>query len=950
MTISPALHLPAIDAITVGAQQCCILSADGEIQSATHNQAQMQLHNKPVLCCYAPYLRQRMPDFSFYALDVLELFSFVHPATFCIPTPYGLCHDLNLPLPQNNEDAVMALTDITRCLLEHIIHDQYSAKAPAKEIAESMGLNGKGWGWTPYIFSALGEEYDPALPISIKPLLNVCKSLPEWEDSPPKPPHSHYPVTPDEAEQRLDDLLHVQTLSSNKKAETRQQQRAFTRHIAQSFNLPQPDESATIVVAEAGTGTGKTLGYLAPASVWADKNDSAVWVSTYTKNLQRQIDSELDRLYPNNNDKARNVAIRKGRENYLCLLNLHDSILALPTSYNPKSAIATGMMVRWVAAAHDGDLSGGQFPGWLSGLLGYNGTLGLADRRGECIYSACDHYKRCYSEHSVRNAKDAKIVIANHALVMIQSAMAGTLDKLPDHYVFDEGHHLFHAADSAFNLRLSAQETRDLRRWLLGGEGGRRGSRSRGLQRRVEDLCEGDEQSSALLADILAAAHQLTAEGWTRRLKNNAPQGPCEAFIHAVMQHVYAREQSNNSPYSLETDLHPVPDSLHPAIKDMQSLLYDLQKPMKKLADSFLERLHNDGRNKEDGQPTLDSATRTRLEAMANALEYRSSAMLQGWLDLLLYMLQPIIPENDPKTQNRVSWMEITRSEGQASDVGVISHWIDPMHAFAQVIEPHLNGMAITSATLSDKEIDDNDNDSENTGIDTQNTQSWDMALRLSGVNYLSKHPQLFSAHSPFEYKNQSKVIIISDVNKMDGQQVASAMQSLFSASGGGGLGLFTAISRLRFIHDKIAAPLEQQGISLYAQHIDAVDTGTLIDMFRFDRNACMLGTDATRDGVDVPGDSLRLLVFDRVPWPRPTLLHKARRDHFGGRSYDEMLTRMKLKQAFGRLIRRADDKGIFVMLDSALPSRLHDAFPPDVEIIKCGLAEACTTIKSCLS
>ena len=62
------------------------------------------------------------------------------------------------------------------------------------------------------------------------------------------------------------------------------------------------------------------------------------------------------------------------------------------------------------------------------------------------------------------------------------------------------------------------------------------------------------------------------------------------------------------------------------------------------------------------------------------------------------------------------------------------------------------------------------------------------------------------------------------------------------------------------------------------------------------------------------------------------------------------MLTRLKLKQAFGRLIRRADDKGVFVMLDSMLPSRLHGAFPPEVEIIKCGIAEASAEIASFLN
>ncbi len=65
----------------------------------------------------------------------------------------------------------------------------------------------------------------------------------------------------------------------------------------------------------------------------------------------------------------------------------------------------------------------------------------------------------------------------------------------------------------------------------------------------------------------------------------------------------------------------------------------------------------------------------------------------------------------------------------------------------------------------------------------------------------------------------------------------------------------------------RLLRPLAEAGLPLYAQHVDPMDTGTLVDMFRAERDACLLGTDAVRDGVDVPGDSLRLIVLDRVPW-----------------------------------------------------------------------------------
>ena len=78
-----------------------------------------------------------------------------------------------------------------------------------------------------------------------------------------------------------------------------------------------------------------------------------------------------------------------------------------------------------------------------------------------------------------------------------------------------------------------------------------------------------------------------------------------------------------------------------------------------------------------------------------------------------------------------------------------------------------------------------------------------------------------------------------------------------------------------------------------------------------------------------MPGELLRLVVMERVPWPRPTVLHAARRMAGGGSAYDDAVVRARLAQAFGRLIRREGDRGTFVILSAAMPSRLLSAFPP---------------------
>ena len=128
-----------------------------------------------------------------------------------------------------------------------------------------------------------------------------------------------HPVSAEEARSRLAELL-------GDKAEARPQQADYAAAVADAFLPREYPDQPQAVLAEAGTGVGKTLGYIAPASLWAEKNQGAVWISTYTRNLQAQIASELDRLYPEPVQKRRRVVVRKGRENFLCLLNYEDAV------------------------------------------------------------------------------------------------------------------------------------------------------------------------------------------------------------------------------------------------------------------------------------------------------------------------------------------------------------------------------------------------------------------------------------------------------------------------------------------------------------------------------------------------------------------------------------------------------------------------------------------------
>ena len=918
----PAVRLPGAPLLLAGIGRAVWVEPDGEVLTLKAAEAVQRAQQTPPMLCHARATARRLGCDPFPAFDLLELFAFVRPASFCAPTPHGLAQALGASKPADAEGAAIALPGLAQALLAELAargtahnHGLGGGDRDAPGIAWQMAQG--GWLWGPYVVHALGFGEGGAELPRRNLGLRVWERLPEWEERPPRGAPGTRPVPPEDARERLAEFL-------DDDSEPRPQQADYAGAAAAAFAPRDHEGEPQVVLAEAGTGTGKTLGYLAPASLWAERNNAAVWVSTYTRNLQGQVDDELSRLFPEPRERARKVVIRKGRENYLCLLNLADAV----GQARPQDAVALGLMARWTAQTRNGDMVGGDFPGWLSDLFGPLRTLGLADRRGECIYSACPHYKKCFIERSVRSARQAEIVIANHALVLIQAAMGGGDDgQLPTRYVFDEGHHLFDAADSAFAAHLSGLESRELRRWLLGAEGGRRAaSRMRGLQRRLEDLIGDDPQAQEALDETLKAARVLAGEGWRQRVEEGRAEGSMESFLTLAGRQVYARATGQEQGYSLEAPAHPPVDGLLDAAQILAEDLGALAEPLKKLRRLLLARLDAES-------DKLDSDTRRRIEAAAGSLDTRAILPLAAWRAMLKALEDDTPPEF-------CDWFAVERSDGRDIDVGLYRHWVDPSRPFAASLGQAAHGMLITSATLTD------DSGKPANGQEVHDAAHWRAAEARLGINHLVANVARLSLPSPFDYARQTRILIVHDLKRGDLTQLAAAYRALFLASGGGGLGLFTAIARLRAVQRQIAQPLADAGLTLYSQHTDGLDTGTLVDIFRAEEDSCLLGTDAVRDGVDVPGRALRLIAFDRVPWPRPDIIHKARRDVFGGRAYDERLTRLKLRQAYGRLIRRADDRGVFVLLDP-LPSRLLDAFPPEVTAERVGLADAVAAVKS---
>lgn len=883
-----ALPYPALHASHGG---IWIATAE-ETRSIGRGEAVRLAADTPMVLLNAPLIAQRLGYPELSGLDLLELFAFLRPARFMVPTPRGLARTLGLSEPAGDAEVAPFLREAAQAMLA-IAQTDWPEREGAWHAAQSLAR--LRWSWAPAVAQRLARPD--------KAERWLFARLPEWTEQPPRTPPRTIMLEDGEVRDRLARL-------TGRGAEIREGQRRYAEAAAGAFAPRTMRDSPNLVLAEAGTGIGKTLGYLAPASLWAEKAGGAVWVSTFTKALQRQLGHEGERLFADPQVRRQRIVTRKGRENYVCLLNLED---ALQGGFAGRAAILAQLVARWAAYTADGDMVGGDLPGWLPALFRRNGSTALTDRRGECVYAGCPHYRKCFIERAARASADADIVIANHALVMVNAARGRETATRPTRYVFDEGHHLFDAADAMFGVALSGQETIELRRWLTGPESGSRGRR-RGLAARLSDVASYDDAGAQAIAEAVDAARALPSDGWLQRLAEGQPFGAVEHLLAAVRGLTYARDTngSGEAGYGIETELAEPDATLIDAAAPAAAALERLLRPMMALGRRLEAVL-------DEAPDWMDGPARARIEGAIASLGWRAETVA-AWLALIARI-------GGPPAEDFVDWLAVERIEGREIDVGLHRRWLDPSRPFAETVLKPAHGALVTSATLR-------------AGGD------WEVAEARSGAMHLLHPPARFEAPSPFDYAARSEVLIVTDVKRGDTAALASAYARLIVAAQGGTLGLFTAIRRLRAVHARIADRLAREGLPLYAQHVDPIDTGTLVDIFRDDPRASLIGTDALRDGVDVPGHSLRLVVMEGVPWPKPSVLHAARRLAGGGSAYDDRIVRARLAQAFGRLIRRADDAGAFVLLSAAMPSRLLGAFPPGTPVSRLPLDEAVARVE----
>ncbi len=602
---------------------------------------------------------------------------------------------------------------------------------------------------------------------------------------------------------------------------TRQGQREMVRRVSAAVA-----DSHHLLV-QAGTGTGKSLGYLVPTMMHAVTAGERVVVSTATLALQRQI---LTKDAPLAADAVEQVTglrpelrLLKGWQNYLCRHRVGggypedeaDTLFSASqaTTRRVGSAATTGVgeqVVRlreWAGQTSTGDrddlVPGVSDRAWAQ----------VSVSRAECLGSSCPLVDECFPQLARAAAAEADVVVTNHAMLGV--AASGNPNVLPEHSVLvvDEAHEL---AD-----RVRAQGTVAL--------------------------------SAAAVARVAATAR--------------AQAGVLVADLEEAGQH-------------LQLALADLPDGrlAEGVPPGLRAALAALDAAGRQVLTDTREAAKAKGAAEAGGV----ALARTAVADLVEAVERMTSDSVD--------------------TRRDVAWVERPRMGAEPPRLTLA-----PVDVAGSVADTLLADRAavLTSATLS-------------------LGGSFEPMARALGLTLADEPWEGLDVGTPFDYARQGILYTPTHLPR-PGSGISEAaldeVLALTEASRGGMLGLFSS----RRAAEEAAELLRRAtDLTVYAQGDDQLPT--LVEAFAAEEDACLVGTLSLWQGVDVPGRTCRLVIIDRIPFPRPDdPVAQARSEAVeaaGGNGFMSVSAThaaLLLAQGAGRLVRRSEDRGVVAILDPRL-------------------------------
>lgn len=586
-------------------------------------------------------------------------------------------------------------------------------------------------------------------------------------------------------------------------------------------------EQGDVLLAEAGTGTGKTYAYLVPVLL----SGKRTILSTGTRALQDQLfHRDLPRVQQALGVRRR-TALLKGRANYLCRYRLEQ---ALTSPQPPEVLSVLSRLAGWGTRTGDGDLSGFTALGEASPLLRQ-----VTSTVDNCLGSDCPFWSDCFVVQARQRAQAADVVVVNHHLLLADLALKqeGVGEMLPgaEAFVIDEAHQLPELASGFFGVTLGAGALMDL----------------------VHDIAREAQSGAGLSAAV---------------------QGPLDALVDHVAG--VRRALEGLPPRASQWRALGAPgvvDAFEALEAGLETLIQALVSPATASAGlaTCLERARRHGQ-------TL----RTWLGQDAGPGLFDEVAAGSGDADAL-----PL----------SVRWYETAGRSFRCH--------ITPMDVSGPLRQHRQASMAawiFTSATLT---VDG--------GFDH-------IAGRL-GLD----DPATLSLPSPFDWRAQALCYLPRGLPDPAAsgftEAMLAAVRPVLETSGGRAFLLFSSHRALRLAAQALDGapwPLFVQGTAPRAR---------LLEQFRDSGNGVLLGAASFREGVDVVGQALTVVVIDKLPFAAPDdPVFEARLEAIeraGGNAFvDEQLPQavIALKQGVGRLLRSETDRGVLVLCDRRLWQRRY--------------------------
>ncbi len=627
-----------------------------------------------------------------------------------------------------------------------------------------------------------------------------------------------------------------------------------------------------ILISEAGTGTGKSLSYLIPASIWAVENKKRIIVSTHTINLQQQIAGKdmliVEKVLKEYTGKKINFAVLIGKGNYLCRKKLHelerdkerqDTLFA-----EEGHAGIIKEIEEWSRRCEEGTV--GEFGGFISEEIWEE----VACDSSGCPRRKCRFYSDCFYYKARLQAEKSNVIIANHSLVFSTIDEASRRVNLPffSGIIFDEAHHLEDVSLKTLSKDFSVQSLLyQLRKLYFEKKG-----KSFGLFELLKKRGGTSEAELALAYEELLKMHGDVAQ-------------TLHDFLTGASADLKKSARESNS---IGIDEEFMNSLVYQDLSDALSMIFKKIGQFSSHFESLAECMK-------------DKAVRREALDIIQSIGYRMSSLMEaGNIYDLVFNTQNEI--------NFVKWIELTKKN--------IRFYYSPLEVgdfLANSIFSKKDFTIFTSATL----MINNRFDYFRAGI----------GLEIA-TDKLKSEIQLAS---PFDYEKQAEIYILED--SLDHASVTEEktrlVRELSLMSEGGVLALFTSYARLKEMYGMLKEELSKEG--LYPLKQGEAPRDELLSRMSSQKNVVLFATSSFWEGIDIQGDNLRCVIIEKLPFDSPAdPIFKAKvnlMEYKGVNSfmnYSVPRAVLRLKQGMGRLIRSKTDKGVIAILDNRIKTKKY--------------------------